>query len=372
MRGTGRWHVITTDDFDELASAARAAVFEAHVVAKRIIANWDKLPTPPTPRPVEVANLLAMLAPDVRDLVTRWRPTFDRRRAELRVSGVFCHRTPLAEDEHGRSCELGDLLIAHDDYGPGGRRRRAILLQTKMWGIGQTNAVDPVQLQLYRDWPKFKLRGRSAGSAQFAPGWRTFPHDPSNTFARYALVSEHPHSVGPLGHNRSLNLFGPYLSDPGLPYPWTTIDPRGPISTAGGEDFGHLLASMLFQTVPLRGQSVESSSSAQLQLGQGQDIDKTVQELLDVTGTKLIKAKASSHPLHSWNNIGRFQQKKVQYLQSGSGSLSFPTTGLGALLAPEPGDRSERPTIGFDPDDGEGISVLLIETSGVQREDPPR
>ena len=364
--------MITTDDFDELATGARAAVFEAHLVATKIIAGWDKLATPPTHRPVEVANLLAMLAPGVRDLVTRWRPTFERRKAELRVSGVFCHKTPLADDEQGRSCELGDLLIVHDDYVTGGRRRRAILLQTKMWGSGQTNTVDHLQLQLYRGWPKFKLRGRSAGSAQFAPGWRSFPQDHSNTFARYALVSEHPHSVGPFGHNRSPNLFGPYLFDPGLPYPWTTVDPRGPISTVGGEDFGHLLASMLFQTVPLRGQSVEASPSTQLQLGQGKDIDKTVQELLDVTGTKLIKARGSSHTLHSWDGIGRLQQMNIQYLQGGTGSSSFPPTGLGALLVSEPGDRSERPTVGTDPDDGEGISVLLVETSGIQREDLPR
>lgn len=92
--------MVTTDDFDDfddLAVAARWAVLSSHAKATAVVAGWAKLQPPPWMRPVELAHLLAMIAPGVSELAAAWKPTFQKRRAWLRVSGVFCHKSPLVD-----------------------------------------------------------------------------------------------------------------------------------------------------------------------------------------------------------------------------------------------------------------------------------
>lgn len=315
----------------------------------------------------EVDHVYAMVQVGTEALARNWSPVLQGAGIALRVTGVFCHQTPKAHYTHpdpkfgASSPELADLLIVHEHQGrnrASGKpmtTRRAVLVQAKMvsQGVPNSGKVDAVQEYLYQQWPDFQLRGRGPQRRTFATGYRTL--GPYLNTGCYGLIEAATHAA-PM----------PTLPPFCCAFPWTFVRPRGPIRTAGGEDAGAFITSMLYDTSLIHGRKARSPTyPLALQRGRSSfnnrrrvnnHFDVTVEELLTLTAQKTVHFKHRAHLRgprgHPFCLCLQFSAGP-QALQSDLGNR-FAATG-DALLPP----TGETPEDDF----GDGISTLLIETA---------
>ncbi|PZT93981.1 hypothetical protein [Sphingomonas sp.] len=333
------------EDYEELRWRAEAATFRGWYQSQR-----DSTSAAPD----EVDQTYRLMRWSTRYLAELWKPIFEQRKVAMRISGVFCHKTPLAKfkDTGGneRTCELGDLLVVHDRLG---REpcRRAALMQAKRTVRGTASASDDVQNELYRRFPPFSLSRKGFKKTRFKQGERNVGD--VDSFARFALVADdawmHPHRVydrPPFIWPRHANWLRPA---------WTISHPKqDPVTSVGSETFGSFISGMLFDTHPARGRTVQPIPDlGSAVLGTGLDLDITVQELLDLTARRIAKSK------HPWGGLPR----GIVAFQDGTLPSPNPANPFSDILPP-PREGMEPPedTSVEDIEDEEGMSVILIET----------
>lgn len=335
--------------FDDLVCGARIAVFHAWLSAFR---------KPDSP-PDEIDHIYSMTTVGMSELGALWAPILNSKGLSLRVTGVFCHQTPKAHYVHPRdgkkSPELGDLLIVHEHKntcldGTTEITRRAVLVQAKMVdnGVPGGGTVDQYQEYLYEHWPDFKLKGRGSGVGRFLSGQRNLR--PGIDVGRYGLIEKGQRN----GHKAILF---PYCYG----FPWTYSEPRNPVRSAAGEDAGAFITNMLYDTGWLRGR-VALIPTAPLTLASGtpnNHFDVTVEELLTLTAKKTLNFRKKSYITGERGHVA------LDYFQETYGTLSLlPNTGANF------GGRDIPPEEFSDPDFGEGICTLLIETGGESEKRP--
>ncbi len=275
-----------------------------------------------------------------------WQSILAPAGVNIRVTGVFCHQTPKAHFPfNGKTAmpELADLLIVHEHLSPT-PRRRALLVQAKMAMAGQPcGTVDPVQKHLYDRWPDFKLHGYGASPrSKFLIGDRNLRSNV--TGGRYGLIETAPAAF----HLRR----GLYPSVWRLAYPHS-------LGTVPARDAAIALTKMVLGKTGF-GRPAEPLSLSQMRSPgnaraiarnrpRGHHWSTTVQELLDLTAAKSLSAKMQG-PISSARGM------IFQFCQHGT--------------LPSAGGVGDRFTDGGDvapkllEEEPEGISILLIETSG--------
>lgn len=102
--------------------------------------------------PSEVAcikNLVQVALPQV-DAV--WRPALKKIGVAARMHGVVCHGHPWVKYSGASTrCELGDFLLVHDHLPVNGTiRRRAVIVQAKVFYVEGVRVRNSVQLDLYK------------------------------------------------------------------------------------------------------------------------------------------------------------------------------------------------------------------------------
>jgi hypothetical protein len=110
-----------------------------------------------------ITNLIQVALPRV-DAV--WRGALKAVGVQARLQGVVCHGHPRVRYPGASArCDLGDFLLVHDyqpDSGP--LERRAVIVQAKVFHLAGVRAKNPIQLELYRRWPRFTTRAGLAVS----------------------------------------------------------------------------------------------------------------------------------------------------------------------------------------------------------------
>lgn len=333
--------MLRASSFHELWSLAQVAVGQAHRETLKACTAPD-----------ELDFVFHAAVRGAEHLARLWTTPLQRDGVALRVTGVYCHLTPQAKitsgPRTGERCELGDLLVVFDHHGAK-RSRRAVVIQAKKLDQGGCQPTD-TQLTLYRDWPSFELVGRDqAGRIGFEKGDRIISE---RAFARYGLVSPTLCRFHRWPHHS-----GRWRCD--CPPPWTLADPLGSIIAAGGEELGHALASMLYERViPARGAECMPLSKPYPALGSGNDLSITVQEVLDVTATRLTRSsrRAGARP---WDGQRRGQGFDAFVQVAGPG---VPGAGAGMAFL-SGGAHPPDGGVLLPPDEEEpGFSVLLVET----------
>ncbi|WP_231420770.1 hypothetical protein [Sphingomonas sp. Leaf205] len=334
--------MLRAEDHYELQALAEMAIADGHYQL-RTSGLSTKLD--------EVEQTFRLMYWSTRDLAKLWQPIFAQRGMQMRMTGVFCHKTPLATfDASGNdvTCELGDLLVVHDALGHRPRRRAAIL-QAKRTDKGAAKSLDAVQTDLYRRLPPFRLSRPGHKSVRLKPGDRDIGS--ALDFARFALVADDADVTPPAFWFRNRRLHA-YPGRPAYRAPWTVAHPaQDPVNAVGAETFGSFLTSMLYDTHPARGQTVQPVLDLPAaRLGTGQDLDITVQELMELTAKRLARGIY-------WTGLKRgivaFQEGSSGLVNPGS---PFPVGRVSGL----PPEFSE-PEFGEEEDEG-GMSILLIET----------
>jgi hypothetical protein len=115
--------------------------------------------------PSEVACIKNLIQVALPQIETVWRHALNKVNVAARLQGVVCHGHPWVS-YHGATprCELGDFLLMHDhqpDRGP--VRRRAAIVQAKIFHIDGVRVKNPVQLGLYQRWPRFTYESWPGG-----------------------------------------------------------------------------------------------------------------------------------------------------------------------------------------------------------------
>jgi len=307
--------------------------------------------------PIEEDQLFWLIETALPRLERNWTPLLSGSGTSMRLSGVFCHKTPLAVYADSKMPsgpkirrELGDLLLVHDHQGRDARRR-AVLMQAKRMDDGRLKADNPEQARLYSDWPRFELRGHGRDGSSFLAGERDFTH--SRDGVRYLILDDARHP----GHF-------PYWFDcPWCPIEgdhvngWLVSDPRGAVGLPGSENFATTFVNMLYEVYPPRGQKAKRYPQGTVPaLGKGEDFDTTVHELLTKTFTKELLTKER----------GRHARKRGEetgFMGNTSGRL--PDSSLAFLSGPSASDLdppgSERAGAG---EGDRPIAIVLVETFG--------
>jgi len=275
-----------------------------------------------------------------------WGPILNSSGIDLRVTGVYCHQTPKACFEYDgsrRPCELGDLLIVHEHLGSV-PRRRALLVQAKMAKHRRpTASPNTIQDHLYSKWPNFSLSGRGGQhkKSYYKRGDRNVR--PNVSGSRYLLIENERKPCS--------------FSDGLLPNVFTFIKSNNS-STHTPIDGSILLSNMVLGK---SGSGRKSDILSSNDMSHPRDSDYiaprnnkrrhwsiTVQELLEITATKVAPKNVSKEGVYrgqnaSWVQVGRITNSAISgNLFTGRGTGEFDTE--------------------FEPP--EGISLLLIETSG--------
>lgn len=108
----------------------------------------------------EVHCIRNLISRGVPLLYAEWKIILARIGICAQVSGIICHGHPWVRFRaHQTSCELGDFLLVHDHQpSRGGLERRAAIVQAKVYydnGGVRHASRNALQLELYRDWPRF-------------------------------------------------------------------------------------------------------------------------------------------------------------------------------------------------------------------------
>lgn len=265
----------------------------------------------------EVGFVAAVVLGAVPDIARAWKPILNPHYS-IRLTGVFCHKTPMASftDSAGspQTCELADLMVVVDDLTGATARRWAVLIQAKMANVGGGKSLsksgDLVQLELMSRWPAFSL------SAGFTPGARDFS------------------TCGHLGVKGDSGKYG--LIEPQPNPEWEQHVPAKSMP-AGGDKLGTFLAKMV--QIGQRGYGREATGTAD-------DWSRTVDELLRVT-SGLVFTHSASFP----GSQPRHKTAVAFVLPAESGDYDLWMDGPPPAGGHE--DREEGP--------GEGLSFLRIE-----------
>lgn len=117
--------------------------------------------------PNEVAcikNLIEVALPLVEK---RWSDPLRKVGVKAQLQGVVCHGHPWVKYAGASArCELGDFLLVHDhqpDHRP--LKRRAAIVQAKVFHRAGVRARNSVQLDLYQRWPRFTYDSWPGGIA---------------------------------------------------------------------------------------------------------------------------------------------------------------------------------------------------------------
>jgi hypothetical protein len=271
---------------------------------------------------VEIDFVASLVENGARLLEVAWRRILAGDGVAVRVAGVFCHQSPMVEIK-GKApypvptmrCELADLLVLHSHSRlDGSGFWRGVLMQVKSYS-GQTVVPDEPQLWLYQDWPNFVIA---------APGFdrrkREFGIDRRSGL--YALVS-----------NKG----------------WRVLRPNNPLAaySAGSLDFSEFLVNMLYDMDPAQ-PGRTSTHGRQVYQNSKKDWSPTIWELMEVTATRALRHKGQKRGLYDrdLSRLGGGVLQMMQYVSSGRSAVHPPGHG-----------RTEG-----EPGDGEGISILVIET----------
>lgn len=340
--------MLKADRYLDLLHAAQHAFGAARQVA------WDHMVKT---APIEEDQLFWLIDTALPMLEMNWAPILNGSGVSMRLSGVFCHKTPLAvyPDSKNASApkirrELGDLLMVHDHRGRNAHRQ-AILMQAKRMDAGQLKADNPEQARLYADWPLFELRGHGGDGSSYLNGDRNFKN--SRDGARYLILDDERHPRGswwcPCCDGRWHGFGSDHVNG------WLVSDPRGKVGLPGSEDLATAFVNMLYDVYPSRGQRTKRYLAGDtLKLGIGEDFDVTVHELLTKTFTKdLLTTKRGRHSRKRGENTGFM------------GSSPFPSTPDSPLefMSSKGVSGTEPPTSehsGFG--DGRPIAIVLVET----------
>lgn len=335
--------MIDDDLFDQLCSGARKAIWDAYSWA------WSGSSRSP---PGEIEYIHALVSTGTRVLHAKWTPILASRRITLRVSGVFIHQTPQAHYNHPLdgtvSPELGDLLVVHDHLGSA-PTRRAVLVQVKrsLNGVPRQKP-DAHQEFLYKYWPAFELKGRGTKNQRFAPGLRDFGQHSSS--GRYGLIADDAYPGAPFPPYWPYNLF-----------PWTFSTPLDPVRTAGGEEAGSFLASMLYETAHPRGRRARILQASEIlspPMHQNNHFDVTIDELLRLTAAKILRFRRYTKITGMRGHTMLCFQSASTGFPAGSVASQFPSLSSGG-----DGRGIDWDVIAEDPEEEGGISTILIETS---------
>jgi hypothetical protein len=259
-------------------------------------------------------------------IASAWKPLLKPHGVSVKMSGVFCHQTPMASfiDSAGvpRTCELADLLVVVDDLTSGtATTRRAVLIQAKMAAAagGQTLTTqrDLTQLDLLSNWPSFTLpSGFAAGPRNFS----TCTYSGSVIeCGRYGLLDKQPN---PAWHQQA-----PAASMP-----------------AGGAELGTFLARMV------QGRSGYGREATVTR----DDWSRTVNELIKVTAGLAFTYSSGLKGSHPRGN-------SALALVIADGGYPF-VHGQWASAPPPTGRRPEQP---LDGPPSEGINLVHIGISGL-------
>jgi hypothetical protein len=271
----------------------------------------------------EVGFVAAFVLGGVPAIAAAWQPLLKPHHLSVRMSGVFCHQTPMATfiDSSGapRTCELADLLIVVDDLTSGAPTARwAVLIQAKIasatGGQKLTKQGDLNQLDLLTHWPRFTLpSGFATGQRDFS----TCAHAGSVIeCGRYGLIDKQPKPI------------------------WHQQAPANPMP-AGGDELGTFLARMV------EGRSGYGRKAT----GLSDDWSRTVDELMKVTAGLAFTYAAGLKGSHQRGN-------SALALVIAHDSPSF-ASGRWASGPPPAGGKSERPPDG----PSEGINLVHIGIS---------
>src|SRR5438128_1131570 len=106
----------------------------------------------------EPGLVAAVILGGIPAIAAAWKPLLAKLGLRLKLTGVFCHGSPMVEfrGTRGGACELADLLIVVDIVNRPHRVRRAVLIQAKMAccieRVKMTGVSSLRQLQLYQRW----------------------------------------------------------------------------------------------------------------------------------------------------------------------------------------------------------------------------
>lgn len=333
---------LSTEARRALELNASVALFETHTALIREEPNANE------PRHVCVMTQYGSLL-----LFHGWRDILAQAGVWIRVTGVFCHQTPKAHFPFkggSASPELGDLLVVHDHLHATRPRRRALLVQAKMASAGRvTGPSNPEQEHLYRTWPDFRLRGLGARGTgtRFLDGQRTLRDNRRG--CTHALIENRELPIGVRGHL--------------LPPSWRFSRPGG---VGPSRHAALVLTSMVLgrsgagraAMVPVPGME-DPSMPGFLAPNVPRNLhwSATVQELLDVTAAKALAAKMPG-PLVPERGVTFCFMQAADFAYGG---------GIGDRFA---GGGGHMPLDADGEEPGDGISLILIETSGDGLDEP--
>ncbi|ANP88256.1 hypothetical protein [Rhizobium leguminosarum] len=143
------------------SSAVHQMSVSANVAISRALANGSPL-MKSSPR-TEPGLVAAVHLGAIPDIAAAWSPLFTLAGLNLKLTGVFCHQSPMAIycDVRGKRqrSELADFLVVIDLRTSRWTGRRAVLIQAKMAAQAGTANVKKgsgwTQLSLYQNWPRF-------------------------------------------------------------------------------------------------------------------------------------------------------------------------------------------------------------------------
>lgn len=114
-----------------------------------------------------IKNLIQVALPQVEAV---WRHDLKKVNVVAHLQGVVCHGQPWVSYAGASArCELGDFLLVHDhrpDRGP--LKRRAAIVQAKVFHLNGVHAKNSVQLGLYQRWPRFTYESWPGGIGNLA------------------------------------------------------------------------------------------------------------------------------------------------------------------------------------------------------------
>jgi hypothetical protein len=109
-----------------------------------------------------VKNLIQVALPEVE---AAWYRHLQKAGISATLQGAVCHGHPWVRYSGAAArCELGDFLLVHDHRpDPASLQRRAVLVQAKVFHLKGVRARNPIQLNLYRRWPRFTYESWPGG-----------------------------------------------------------------------------------------------------------------------------------------------------------------------------------------------------------------
>jgi len=259
----------------------------------------------------------------IPEIAAAWSPLLASRRVHVRITGVFCHQSPMVIYHDGgkwHRCELADLLVVVDCRTSYWKGRRAALVQAKM--ASQAGTVDIkkgsgwTQLALYQRWPlfDFELAAYGLKSVDLTPG------SDSDHSGTYGIIDRHWH--------RSLA-------------PRWTQHPANPTpkKTKGHPELGHFLARMLAG-----------------QVGYGREVDAGVNPTWTAVVNALMRATLGKTFRHS-STLGKTAAPRSV------SAMALTLNAAGSFLVSGGTDGPPEGTASPIEDGPTGISTLIMEVA---------